>query len=82
MAWYDSDTWSDSDYFESEHQEYADLIFGSESQVDHHAQDLFMEAYFNDDQNAYLELVDYMWDEYQIDWEEVYDWQDFREWYG
>jgi len=83
MAWYDNDTWSDSDYFDStDQQDYADLLFGSEDQVDHHAQELFMEAYFNEDQNAYLDLVDYMWDEYGIDWEDAFDWQDFRDWYG
>lgn len=55
---------------------------------DEYAQHWFNESFLNGDlsdterENTYKELVDYLWDEYGIDFEEVFDWQDFREWYG
>lgn len=30
---------------------------------------------------AYDALVEYMWDEYEIDFDDVFDWDDYREWY-
>jgi hypothetical protein len=31
---------------------------------------------------AYEDLKDILWDEYGIDFEEIWDWEAFREWYG
>lgn len=59
-----------------------DLLFGGELDVDHHAQELFMEAMFNDNAEAYEALIDYMWDVHGIDFEDAFSWEDFREWYG
>ena len=75
------DMWAgDDDYFDPG-PDYKEILFGNESIVDHHAQELFMEAYFQENDRAYQELVDYMWEEYGIDWEDAFDWQDFREYY-
>lgn len=66
-----------------------DLLIGDS--VDPYAQELFREFVFgmdsednrlsqSDIEDAYATLVDYMWDNYDIDFEEVYDWVDYREW--
>lgn len=85
MAWYDSGWDGVDDYFDAyavENQsEVNDILFGDVSHVDMHAQELFMEAFFNDNDSAYQELKDYMWEEYEIDFEDAFDWQDFRDWY-
>ena len=91
MAGWD-DGWGDGDYFDnSATPSYEDLLFGDTNVMDQHAQDLFIDAYIGQpdsdgvrhkDDGAYIELVEYMWDQYGIDWEEVYDWEDFREWYN
>lgn len=61
----------------------ADIVFLENSgEFDMHAQTLFTEAFFDQNEQAYQELVDYMWWEYGIDFEEAFDWEDFREWYG
>lgn len=59
-----------------------DILFGGELDMDQRAQDLFMEAMFEKDEQAYSDLIDYMWDVYGIDFEAAFDWEDFREWYG
>lgn len=72
-----------------------DLLFGGELDVDMQAQNLFMEAFFkgtetNDlengmhirDSEAYVALVDYLWDVHGIAFEDAFSWEDFREWYG
>lgn len=54
---------------------------------DFYLQDLFDTAMFDPDAThaerteAYDILVDYMWDEYGIDFEETFDWVDYKEWY-
>ena len=77
------DDWAEGldDYFVPKTPDYEDLVFGNESQVDSHAQELMKDAYFNGNEDAYVDLVEYMWDEYGLDWEDVFDWEDFREWY-
>lgn len=60
----------------------ADLLFGPGYAQDTRAQELFYEAVFEKSQDAYDRLVDYVWDEYGIDFEEAFSWEDFREWYG
>lgn len=80
-AW--DDGWGDSDYYDSNPTPaYEDLLFGNADVMDQHAQDLFVDAYMNKNDAAYIDLVEYMWDQYGIDWEDVYDWEDFREWYN
>jgi hypothetical protein len=77
--------WADgfSDFYEVvETPPVNDLLFGGELDVDHRAQELFMEAFFDNDERAYSDLVDYMWDVYGIDFEDAFSWEDFREWYG
>jgi hypothetical protein len=82
VSWYD-DLWdSADDYFTGEPApDVNELLFGNSSIVDEHAQHLFMEAFFEGDDKAYIDLVDYMDSEYGIDFEESFDWQDFQEWY-
>jgi hypothetical protein len=58
-----------------------DLLFGSVIDVDMRAQELFMQSVFDNDDRAYRELVDYMWERYHIDFEDAFQWEDFREWY-
>lgn len=71
-----------------------DLLFGGELDVDEKAQSLFIEAFFSSgeadttdtgmhikDSQAYIDLVDYLWDVYGIDFSDAFSWEDFREWY-
>lgn len=32
-------------------------------------------------EETYQYLVEYLWDEYEIDFEDVFDWEEYREWY-
>ena len=59
------------------------ILWSSWSDVNHDAEAsrLFQEAFFNDNASAYRDLVDYLWDEYGIDFEDAFEWADFREWY-
>lgn len=45
------------------------------------AHDMFMSAAFDKDDRAYIDLVEHMWNEYGIDFDEVFDWEDYREYY-
>jgi hypothetical protein len=60
----------------------AEVLYGAGYEVDPHALALFEDAVFNSDEGAYRDLVDWMWDQYGIDFEEAFSWDDFREWYG
>lgn len=82
MAWYDT-TWDDvGDYYdELTPPDVNEILFGDHNVMDQHAQDLFQEAFFNNDDRAYFDLVDYMWEKYGIDFEASFDWEDFRSWY-
>lgn len=57
-------------------------VFGDET-----LQLLYHEALFdfdissNDREVAYNLMVDYLWDTYEIDFDEVMDWESYREWY-
>lgn len=79
MARYDDDEY----YGPMDHANIDDVLWGlnDNSQLDMRAQELFVEAFFNDNQEAYRDLIDYMWDTYEIDFEDAFDWEDFREWY-
>jgi hypothetical protein len=54
---------------------------------DERMQDLLDEALFDDNATtderttAMAQLIDYMWDEYGIDFEDVFDWESYREAY-
>lgn len=73
---------------ETENNLFDDLL-GGESEImnDPELQDLFHEALFDMDVDersraeAYDELIEYLWDEYGIDFELDFDWEDYREWY-
>lgn len=78
------DSWDEdwSDYYAPRDvPEVNDILWGNETVVDHHAQDLFKQAFFENNHGAYLDLIDYMWDHYSIDFEDAWSWEDFREWY-
>lgn len=54
---------------------------------DEHMQDLLDEALFDPNattqerSEALADLIDYMWDHYGIDFEDVFDWETYREAY-
>lgn len=54
---------------------------------DSHLQDLFDSAWFNPDVSredrldAREELREYLQDTYDVDFDEVFDWEDWAEWY-
>lgn len=86
--WFSDDAWwNRDDYFgpPSVGSDYSynvnEVLFGPPGVEDDHAQHLFMEAYFENNSRAYLDLIDYMWREYGIDFEEAFSWDDFRAWY-
>lgn len=66
-----------------------DMMVGGDSAMgqDSYLQGLFDTAMFDPDatheqrEEAYDALIDYMWDTYGIDFEDVFDWEDYREWY-
>lgn len=60
----------------------ADILYGDDKSVmDTHAQELLVEAVIEGNDAAYEELTRYMWDEYGIDFEDAWDWEDFQAWY-
>lgn len=81
--WYEYDTETGSLIeIPNQTEQVTELLYGPGYAVDTHARDLFEEAFFGHSQQAYDDLVDYIWDEYGIDFEEAFEWEDFREWYG
>lgn len=80
MAWYDDEY---GEYYVDEpgSKSLDEVLWGNDFEADPRAQELFSQAFFDDDQAAYQALVDYMWDQYGIDFEDAFDWQDFRSWY-
>ena len=83
MAWYDEFNWEGADEFLAPpNPDFVnEILFGRDDIVDMHAQNLFVEAFFNDNPQAYQDLVDYMYEQYNIDFEHEFEWEDFREWY-
>lgn len=71
----------DDHYNAPEPRDVNEILFGRADQMDQHAQDLFKDAFFENSQEAYFDLVDYMWEEYGIDFEDAFTWEDFRGWY-
>jgi len=66
---------------------YETIGFGEPAQ-DQYAHDLFYEAFYDDELSMSNridlmdQLIDYLYETYGIDLEEVWDWDDFRAWYG
>lgn len=83
--WFSDDAWWNSnDYMTPsslDSYNVNEVLFGPQGVEDQHAQDLFMEAYFENNTRSYVDLIDYMWREYGIDFEQSFSWEDFREWY-
>ena len=65
---------------------YENLGFGEQA-IDQDAHDLFWQVYYNDElsipdrDRALADLNDYLWEAYGIDFEALWDWEDFRAWY-
>lgn len=76
------------DWYDAEEKLFDNLINGDPLIGDDATlQDLFDDALFDPDVDiyerevAYIALVDYLWDEYGIDFDYAFDWEDYREWY-
>ena len=55
-----------------------DIIFSEDK--DSIAHDLFIEGVIKGDEDAYYELYDYLWDQYDRDLEiEIYDWEKYEQ---
>lgn len=65
-----------------------DVIGFTDASYDQTAHDLFYDAMYNDaltiDEriDKFDELQDYLYDEYDLYFADVWDWEDFREWYA
>ncbi len=61
---------------------------GLRQPLDNDVRETFYDVMYNDDlsygqrMEAYEDLKEILWDEYGIDFEEIWDWEAFREWYG
>ena len=76
------------DWFSQEMSLFNDLIGGDYGAfTDPELQTLFDRAMFDntvtgDERDAaYDALVEYLWEEYEIDFDDMFDWEDYREWY-
>lgn len=74
---------------EEQQQEFLyDLIGFKDNALDNEARDLFYDVMYNNELSmgerldAYNELTIYIYDEYGLVFEEIWDWDAFREWYG
>jgi hypothetical protein len=73
-----------------EQQEYLYDVIGflDGASYDQTAHSLFYDAMYNDDLtieeriDKFDELQDYLYDEYDLYFADVWDWEDFREWYS
>lgn len=83
-----SDEWSD--YFDElfdpdpDPREWQDILFGNDLDVDPAAQTIFMEWMGSGftDERIHQDLVEYMSEAYDIDFDDVFEWEDFHEWYA
>lgn len=75
-------SWGESEWgewFDSTPEDMArEALYGD---ADQHAQDLMFDAVFYGDDDKYVELVDYLWDTYGVEFEDVFDWESAREAY-
>jgi hypothetical protein len=76
------------DWDNSENRIWDQLVSGDEWMGgDPVLQELFDTSFLNPDvttderRDAYDELVEYMWNEYGVDFEDVFDWEDYRVYY-
>lgn len=74
---------------EGQQQEFLyELIGFKDNALDSEARDLFNDVMYNNELSmgerldAYNELTIYLYDEYGLVFEEIWDWDAFREWYG
>lgn len=81
MAWYDDDEFGDYEVIEPGETPSLDSVLWDNFSGDDRAQELFHDAFFEDNEKAYQDLIDYLWDVYGIDFEDAFDWEDFRSWY-
>lgn len=84
-AWFSDDQWwnNNTDYMFNAPppSDVNEVLFGPPGVEDLHAQQLFTEAMFEKNTRSYIDLVDYMWRQYNIDFEDAFSWSDFRTWY-
>lgn len=83
---------ADDDDVEPTREEQQELLYDvigfGDASYDQTAHDLFWDAMYNDeltiDQRIekFDELQDYLYDEYDLYFADVWDWEDFREWYA
>jgi hypothetical protein len=76
------------EWYSQEVSLFVDLLSGDpEGFGDTYLQRLFDMAMFEEDisrddrEDAYQAMVDYLWSEYGIDFEDAFDWEDYRAWY-
>jgi hypothetical protein len=78
-----ADDWYSSDV----ERQLLDALIPSDREEDPYLQHLFDTAMFEENvsveerQAAYEELNQYLWDVYGIDFEDAFDWEDYRAWY-
>lgn len=73
---------------EDEQRQFLYEVFGFREQaLDYEARSLFWDVMYNNQLDygirleKFDELAAYIWDEYGISFEEIWDWEAFREWY-
>ena len=88
MARFEDDEFDYGSLPEVQQQEFLyDLIGFSQAPRDYEAHTLFWDLMYNDDLtiserlDKYDELSDYLWAEYGLSFEDIWNWDDFRGWY-
>lgn len=82
---YDDD---DEMSYEEQQELLYDVIGFTDASYDQTAHELFYDAMYNDDltiderMQMFEDLQDYLYDEYGLYFADVWDWDDFREWYA
>lgn len=90
----DYDDYDDDESFdfgslpEIQQQEFLYGLIGFDSNAqDSEVHNLFWDLMYNDDltraerEEIHEQLRDYLYDEYGLDFDDIWDWDDFREWY-
>ncbi len=82
------DDWAPDEWFTAEQELFIDLLGNDQNSLgDTYLQELFDIAMFDQEatreerNDAYQQLIDYLWNEYSIDFESTFDWEDYRGWY-
>jgi len=83
-----TDEYEPDEFDRGEHQESLYELIGFNTEPsDPAVHDLFWEVMYNDELTAdqredyYEQLEVYLYDMYGLDFEDLWDWEDFREWY-